>query len=134
MYLFQYMSKRMFLRLFDVQTIAAVVGKDVSIIGLHVIYDANVITAVRKQTYVCCKIIVKRKFLRASHVVSSNPFPNKCTWHVQCLFVSHCTLNHFNKIFNATINHGSHDWQNPSHTQDQKRPVMTEALHKVADS
>lgn len=68
--------------------------KDVGTIDLQVTYDAKIVLAVRKANvrleHGNCKPEVR--FLRASHVASGNPCPNKIVcdtydWHVKRPFV-----------------------------------------------
>lgn len=91
--------------------------REVGTIDLQVTYDTDHITTLRKANVLLFhdNRNTQVRSLRASHVASGNPSPYKIVgdtydWHANRSFVLRCTLNHFNTIFNATINHGS---QNP---------------------
>lgn len=94
---------------------------------LQLIYDTNVITAVRKANLrlVHDNRTMEVRFLRASHVASVIPSKIKIVrdtydWHAKRPIVLCCNLNHFNAIFNAMISHVSHERQNSLHTHDHQ--------------
>lgn len=68
-------------------------------------------------------------FARFSLKSARRPSVEALTTSCDCGLVLHCTLNHFNTIFNATISHGSHGKTHSTRTIIKHlRPVLTKVL------